>query len=271
MQGLSKQRALESLRARIETIEKRPPLADAAGGTIGASEGLFVLPPGLLHEVFTDTQRNGGAALGFALATARGLVTAARPAILILQLSRDTQDMGLPYGAGLSSFGIDPQSVVLGRMETATDLLWAIEEAIACRAVAAVIAEVAHETKVLDFTASRRLTLRATAGGASVFLLRYGEEREASAARLRWRVEPALSGETMFDARAPSHPRWRVELEKGRLGSRRDPVEWMLDWSENGFVLVEPGGRQQAAADAAGAPLPGALPAALGNRLSEAG
>ena len=66
MQGLSKQRALDDLRARIETIEKRPPLAE--GRVVQTrDDGRFALASGLLHEVFTDTHRNAGATLGFAL------------------------------------------------------------------------------------------------------------------------------------------------------------------------------------------------------------
>lgn len=267
MPGLSKQRALEELRARIETIEKRPLLS---GQAWVAGPRLLALPPGALHEVFADEHRNTGAALGFALAAARGQLTAERPAILVMQLVRDSQDLGVPYGAGLKTFGVDPECVVLCRPETLIELLWAIEEAIACRAVAAVVADIGSEVKALDFTASRRLSLRTAAAGSSVFLIRYGQQREATAARLRWRIGPTVSSEPVFDARAPGGPRWRVELEKGRLGSKGDPTDWMLDWTEDGFVLAKPQGRS-AADPAAGAPLSGAPPAALGDRLSQAG
>ena len=173
---------------------------------------------------------------------------------------------------GLKSFGIDPDQIVFGRMESATDLLWAIEEAIGCPAVAAVIADTGPEVKALDFTASRRLSLRAAAGGSSVFLLRTGLGREASAARLRWRVEPAAERTRRPSMPAPpALPRWQIELEKGRLGSRRDPKEWLVDWTENGFAVVAPRA-ECGARPAAGVrpPLSGALPAALGDRLSQA-
>ena len=64
-----------------------------------------------------------------------------------MQLIRDSQDIGVPYAAGLTGFGIDPETIVLCRPETMVELLWAVEEAIACRAVAAVIADVGHEAK----------------------------------------------------------------------------------------------------------------------------
>src|SRR5690606_31798639 len=107
------------------------------------------------------------------------------------------------------------------RAATITELLWALEEALACRAVAAVIADLARPHKALDFTASRRLALRSAASGGSLFLTRYGRGREASAARYRWRVVPRPSRPAPWDARAPGGPRWRVTLEKGRLGTAR--------------------------------------------------
>jgi protein ImuA len=268
MSGLSKQRVLEDLRTRIESVEKHPRLArpDEANPD---STRLLDVPQGFVHEVFTASRRNTGAALGFALAAARRMQSAQRPAILLMQLARDSQDIGVPYAAGLGGYGIDPDTIVLCRPDTTVELLWAVEEAIACRAVAAVIADVGHEAKVLDFTATRRLSLRSSAGGSSVFLIRYGTEREATAARFRWRIEPVASGQVPFDPRAPGRPRWQVDLEKGRLGSRTDPLNWTLDVTENGFVLAEPQKRPEAL-PATGAPLPGAAPAALGYRLFQA-
>ncbi|HWA17778.1 MAG TPA: hypothetical protein VG757_02175 [Devosia sp.] len=267
MEGLSKHQALASLRARIDMLEKRPLLAERA--IPSNAPAFFALPGGILHEIFTDQIRDTGAALSFALGHARKLLSAERPALLLLQLAKDSLNIGVPYGAGLKSFGIEPDNVVIGRLEDPVDLLWAMEEAIACRAVAAVIADIATPMKALDFTASRRLNLRSAASGSSTFIVRYGREREASAAHFRWRVLPASSAPNPFDARAPNGVRWHVQLEKGRLGSRRDAVEWTLDWTGNGFATVEPQG--DATQPAGGAALPGAHPAAMGDRLSQAG
>jgi protein ImuA len=268
---------MEVLRARIAQIEKRPVLAQGAAllPLQGRAQALLAAPAGLLHEIFSDERRNGGAALGFALAQARGLLSAGRPAILCVQLVHEAQDMGLPYGAGLKSFGIDPESVVLTRSENVVEFLWAIEEAVNCRAVAAVVADIGGHPKALDFTASRRLSLRAESAGTSVFLTRYGVEREASAAKLRWRVSPAVSGAVTYDARAPGGPRWQVELEKGRLGpaatQRAGTMDFLLDWTENGFVLVDSSRAEGTSAFPDRAPSPGAVSPALGDRLSQTG
>lgn len=268
MQGLSRQERLADLRDRIENIEKRPPLENADPAAAG--QGLLAAPSGLLHEVFADDQRSSGAALGFALGQARQLLSRQRPAVLILQLDHDGQPLGVPYGAGLASAGLDPSHIVMVRPETPVELLWAMEEALACRAVAAVIADIATPMKSLDFTASRRLGLRTAASGSSALIVRYTREREASAARLRWRVASVPGPPRVFDSQAPGGARWQVQLEKGRLGSRREPQEWIVDWTGDGFVAAN---REVGSptATAARSPLSRPLFAALGDRLSEAG
>lgn len=285
MPGLARH-DLAALRLKIAALEKRPLLAEGAAmlaERLGKAANdaaeladpleLLAAPAGLLHEVFADEQRQSGAALGFTFGLARQLLTAERQAVLYLQLSGEGQELGLPYGAGLQQFGIDPANLVIGRIDNMTELLWAMEEAIACRAVAGVIADLASHPKALDFTVSRRLSLRAAAAGTSAFLVRYGRGREASAAKLRWRVSPAMSGELPFDPRAPGLPRFQIEIEKGRLGDKTQRAEgktMLVDWTENGFVSVDPK-RRTAIAVRRAAPPSRPVAAPLGHRLSQAG
>jgi protein ImuA len=269
---------LEALRAQIAALENRPLFVGDAVTELGrreAAEGdaaLLSPPPGVLHEVYSDEQRNGGNALGFALGLARGLLRGNRQALIYLQLASEAQELGLPYGIGLQNFGIDPRQVVIGRIETLTELFWAMEEAIACRAVAGIVTDIMGHPKALDFTVSRRLSLRAAAAGTSVFILRYGREREASAAKLRWRVSPHLSAEQQFDPQSPGPPRFEIEIEKRRLGNKTQRAEGkrlIVDWTENGFLPVDPT-RRPATRPHRAAPLPRAVTPALGDRLSEA-
>jgi protein ImuA len=270
---LGRTQTLEALRQQVAALETHPLLADAGGPP--APGGLLATPRGALHEVFADTIADAGAALGFALAQARRMLEPARPGLLVLELKSDAQEIGLPYGLGLHGFGLDTEAIVLIRTDTITELLWAIEEAVACRAVGAIVADIASPHKALDFTASRRLALRCAASAGAVFLVRYARDREASAARFRWRVAPALSAAPPFDDRAPGPPRWRVVLEKGRLDQTRraapDGEDYLVDWSENEFVLADIAERSRAAAGPRRPALPHAAPAPLGDRLSEAG
>jgi protein ImuA len=263
---------LETLRLKITALETNPLLKETDVPAISA--GLLATPRGSLHEVFADSVRDSGAALGFALAQARSQIDASRPAVLFMQLQADALEVGLPYALGLQSFGFDPERLVFVRPQTITELLWAVEEAIACRAVAAVVADIVQPHKALDFTASRRLSLRAAASGASVFLVRYARDREATAARYRWKIVPHLSSDPPFDDRAPGPPRWRVTLEKGSLGKRRNATpagdEYLVDWTDNGFSPADDRRR-----DDAGVPRrpahPHAAPAALGDGLPQTG
>lgn len=273
---------LDALRAQIAALEKRPVLSDGAALLTQKRDsqedellGLLKAPPGLLHEVFADEHRQSGTALGFTLGLARQLIAHNRQALIYLQLSAEAQEIGLPYGLGFSTYGLTPDTLVLGRIGTVPELFWALEEALACRAVAGVIVDLASHPKALDFTVSRRISMRAAAAGTSAFLIRYGTGREASAARLRWHVKPAVSAGQPFDPSAPGNPRFAVEIEKLRLGqelrkvARTEQHNLILDWTENGFVSVDPRHRPLAPLRRPAAPSR-PQPAALGDRLSQA-
>lgn len=266
MPSPDQQQRLLALRETIADIERKPALAEARARVEHRPGEFPVLAGGLLQEVFTDEPRNAGASLGFALAQAKGLLSSQRLAVIYLQLSDETQKLGMPYGPGLLSFGFDPDALVLVRAANVAELLWAAEEAIACRAVAAVVADIGSHAKLLDFTASRRLSLRAAATGGSIFLLRYGQGREASAAHLRWRLLPSPSERKKYDERAPGMSRWQVRLERGSLIKQH--AEWVLGWTENGFSSFTP---QYDDSTRQPASLPRIVPAHLANRLSQAG
>lgn len=273
MQG-TKTAIIAELRDQIAAIEKRPVLAEAAAfkGGNGSPLDLVAAPAGLLHEVFADQLRDAGIALGFAFGMARPLLSRQRPAILYLQLNADAQEIGFPYAIGFSQFDLDPRQIVFCRTDTIIEFLWAMEEAIACHAVAAVIADIASHHKELDFTVSRRLSLRTDAASTSAFLIRYGTEREASASKLRWRIAPRISSQVRFDPQAPGPPRFGVTLEKGRLSGmpQLEGQSFELDWvNDHGFVLVDTSRAGRSVSH--GAPASSRpQPALLGDRLSEA-
>jgi protein ImuA len=237
MQAPDRQQRLTALRDIIADIERKPALADARQSVITAEKDSFPeLSPGLFQEVFTDSARNGGASLGFALGQSKTLLTPRRPVIVYLQLLSDSQFFGLPYGPGLFGRDFDPACLIMVRPRTMAEMLWVAEEALSCRAVAGILADIGGAPKLLDFTASRRLAMRAAENGTSLFLLRYGTAREASAAHLRWHLAP--------------------------------PGAWFLEWTTNGFATFSAGPH--------GAPrrtpqpaLPGTVPAALANGLSQ--
>ena len=79
-------------------------------------------------------------------------------------------ESGAPYGPGLDTFTLAPERLLTVAVGHRRDLMWAMEEALRCRAVGAVIGEVRHGA--LDAVGVRRLSLAATQSGALALLLR---------------------------------------------------------------------------------------------------
>lgn len=259
-----REQRLAALRATIADIERKPALAEARAQVEDGADRFPRLPGGLMQEIYIDDwRRQAGAGLGFALAQAVALRGGPRRGVLHLQLAGQSGAGGLPYGPGLRAFGLAPDDLVLVQAPDMAGLLWAVEEALSCQALAAVIAGIGPSARVLDFTASRRLGLRAGAGGCSLFLLRSGAARPASAAHLRWHLLPSRSAGRAYDAHAPGAPRWRLRLERGTL--LRQHSEWLLDWTDHGLANVT----FPARSGRSGAALSRPLPAALADRLSQ--
>ena len=82
-------------------------------------------------------------------------------------------EAGDTYGLGCDLFGLSARELVIVKVARATDALWAMEEALKCRALAAAVAELPNDAPLADLTATRRLTLAAREGGGFGFLLRH--------------------------------------------------------------------------------------------------
>jgi protein ImuA len=100
-------------------------------------------------------------------------------------------ESGAPYGSGLDTFGLAPERLLTVAVAHRRDLLWAMEEALRCRAIGAVIGELRHG--YIDAVAVRRLSLAAAESGALALLLRARPASDASTAATRWIVGAAPS------------------------------------------------------------------------------
>ena len=108
--------------------------------------------------------------------------------------------------------------------------VWAMELALTCPAVAAVVADGTG----LPLAATRRLQLAARRSPALLLLARPAAELDVpSAAGARWRVRPAPSPTT--------RPRWVVELVrcKGATADRRRRA-WLLEWNHETSAVCVP-------------------------------
>ncbi len=170
-----------------------------------------------LSEVF-PVRATDGAAPAF---VAAHVTRAARGPVLWIQDRQSIRETGRPYLAG---FARPPEMLCLV-VSRAVDVLWAMEQGLGCAALSAVVGEIWGNPPALDFTASKRLALRAEAHGVPAWLIRRGAEADLSAARERWRLSSLPSLTDPDDPRAPGRPQWRAELFRARW---RTPGDWVV-------------------------------------------
>ena len=183
---------------------------------------------GTLNEVVAASAGDAGAACGFALALAvRFAAERGRQAAPVVWVMEDAAraEGGAPYAPGLAAHGLDPARLLVVRVKGGADALWATEEALKCRAVAAVVVDL-WRTKTYDLVASRRLLLAAAAGGTSAILVPAGAPgaQLSSAAQARFTVAAApgsqISGSNLPTGSRPIPGRaaWAVRLARIRAG-----------------------------------------------------
>jgi protein ImuA len=158
-------------------------------------------PPRLSSSMFADPPLSG-----------EGKAASRSQPILLVLPAYGLRDYGRPHGHGLNSFGLDPSRLILVETTQRIDTLWAMEEGLRSRALAAV----AGVIDKLDLKTSQRLQLAATDCGLPLFLLRPAEILEASAAATRWRVGPDPAARDRFGL--ITRARWRLALERCRNG-----------------------------------------------------
>nr|WP_286193617.1 hypothetical protein [Boseongicola sp. H5] len=138
------------------------------------------------------------------------------------QLSR--KEAGDPYLSGLSG-----QQVIRVDLSRPADVLWAMEEGLRCRALTGVIGEIWGNPRALDFTATKRLALKAEHHQIPCWLIRRAAQSDLSAARDRWRIASLPSLPNPDDAKSPGAPRWQVELFRSR---HRQPGTWVAAYDQ---------------------------------------
>ena len=136
-------------------------------------------------------------------------------------------EFGTLCARGLATGGLDPSRLIEVRVSRARDVLWAMEEAI--RAGLPVVGEIEGTPRALDFTATRRLEMRARRRGVRCVLVRTGQravDAGSSGAHWRWRISPGPGAADPYDPKAPGAPRWLLELTRART---RTPGRWLIE------------------------------------------
>ncbi|MEL6519208.1 MAG: hypothetical protein AAFN63_19295 [Pseudomonadota bacterium] len=174
--------------------------------------------PHTLAEVF-PTHPTDASAVGFALSR----LPRTHAPILWVQDRLSRKEAGRPALAGLPA----NHPIIMVDLSRAADVLWAMEDGLRCRALGAVIGEIWGDPPALDFTATKRLALRAEAADVSCWLIRRAASPDLSAARDRWRVASLPSAPHPHDAQAPGSPRWALDLFRSR---RSKPGQWVATY-----------------------------------------
>ncbi len=171
-----------------------------------------------LSEAFPNHPTDASA-VGFALSR----LPRTNAPILWVQDRLSRKEAGRPALAGMSA----NRPVIMVDLSRAADVLWAMEDGLRCRALGGVIGEVWGDPAALDFTATKRLAMRAEAADISCWLIRRAASPDLSAARDRWRITSLPSAAHPHDAQAPGAPRWALDLFRSR---RSKPGQWVATY-----------------------------------------
>ena len=202
------------------------PVLDVGLGPIRNAFPQAVFPLGAVHEFICEGDEGAAATIGFV----SGIVAA------LMQRGGAVLWIGTAcpvFPSALRAFGLRPEQVIFVALSREKDVLWAVEEALKCGSLAAVVGEVHH----LDFTASRRLQLAVEKSKVTGFLFRHRlRSIDTTASLTRWKITPLA---TVLPEGMPGvgFPRWQVALLKVRNGR---PGSWRVEWKDGAFRFVQP-------------------------------
>jgi len=183
-------------------------------------------PTGAVHEFISTGAETAAATGGFVAGLLAALMRGGGACIWL-----GTSSTLFP--PALKAFGIEPERVVFACIKKERDVLWAMEEALKCGALAAVVGEIQE----IGFTASRRLQLAVEESRVTGFLLRHRPRNVNTIACVsRWKISP-LPGDIEDGMPGVGFPRWNVELLKIRNGR---PGTWEVGWQAGRFRIIEP-------------------------------
>ena len=174
--------------------------------------GAFGAPT--LSEMFPASQ-TAAPASAFIL----GRIAAGAGPVLWVQDAMTRRNSGVPYLPG------QRHTLLKATLSRAEDVMIAMEEGLQARALAAVVGEVWGDARAVDFTATRRLAIRAERHGVACWLIRHAASPDLSGARNRWRLSALPSAAHPDDPQAPGRARWQAELFRSRLAR---PGKWVV-------------------------------------------
>lgn len=196
--------------------------ADMGLGSILDALPNAAFPVGAVHEFISATYEDQAAAGGFVAGLLASLL-GRKGTMLWISSCRTV------FPPALKNFGIEPDHVIFIDLQKEKHVLWAMEEALKCGALTAVVGEL----REIDFTASRRLQLAVEQSQVTGFIIRRNHKMVNTTACIsRWKIS-SLPSEAIQDLPGVGSPAWCVELLRIRNGK---PGAWKVAWVNKRFL-----------------------------------
>lgn len=219
---------ISQLKQKILHLEgfKLPTIDNAVNFELGLLEKAFpygVFPTVAIHEFLCDEEEDSAATNGFLSTLLAKLMQNERSCIWISPFAQ-------VFPPALKNFGIHPDKIIFIHLHKDKDILWAMEEALKCPGLAAVVAELQE----LSFAQSRRLQLAVENNKITGFVLRTNNKKISTTACVaRWRISP-LPSFTEKGLPGVGFPQWQVELLKVKNG---EPSVWKATSTPKGLLI----------------------------------
>jgi len=200
------------------------PALDTALGPIREAFPNGSFPLAAIHEFISNSAESSVATSGFVASVLSPLMGSSGTVIWI-----GTARTIFP--PALKGFGLQPHQFIFIDLKNERDVVWAMNEALKCDSLAAVVGEI----RDLTFTASRRLQLTVEESKVTGFVLRNNcRVLNTTACVSRWSIAslPSLS---IDDMPGIGYPKWRVELNRVRNGR---PDAWDIQCINGKLIPV---------------------------------
>ncbi len=227
----TKKNIISQLRQNILRLEGFKPQTEGKELSFGLGliEKAFpyeTFPTAAIHEFLCDEEEEAAATNGFITSLLSVLMKNQQPCIWITPFPQ-------VFPPALKNFGIQPDRIIFIRLRSDRDILWAMEEALKCNGLAAVIAELQD----LNFAQSRRLQLAVEDSRVTGFVLRKDSKKiNTTACVARWRISSLPS---LIEKGLPGvgFPQWQIELLKVKNGQ---PSVWQAAFTPKGLMIKSP-------------------------------
>jgi protein ImuA len=232
MRTVADRTIIEQLRQQIEKLQGHevPATEQPLQIGLGMMEDAFpgkVFAKAAVHELISNSAEEASCTSGFISVVLGKLMAHNGYCLWISTVPRRSV-----FPSALKIFGIDPERILFVDAGKTKDSLWAIEEALKCNALIAVVGEITE----LTFNDSRRLQLAVEKSHVTGFIHRFRPKTENAVACVsRWKIKPVTS--VLGNVPGVGFSRWEVELLKVRNGKTG---KWLVEWTPKGLEYILP-------------------------------